>query len=86
MNALGVSTRFISSDLRYQEDEKHELNYIPRKPTYPLNIDGWKMIHVLLKWSLFQGTNSFIFGDVWKLEICGVIAGDDATLPVSRLV
>ncbi len=58
----------------------------PRKPTYALKIDGWKMIHVLLKWSLFQGTNSFIFGDVWKLEICGVIAGDDATLPVSRLV
>ena len=31
---------------------------------YPLKIDGWKMIHVLLKWSLFMGhvvSNIFYF-------------------------
>ena len=33
----------------------------PRKLTCPLKIDGWKMIHFLLGWSLFLVTNSFIF-------------------------
>ena len=28
--------------------------YYPLKLTYPLRLDGWKMIHFLLKWFLFR--------------------------------
>ena len=33
---------------------------------YPLKNDAWKLIHFLLKWSIFTGTNLFIFAG------CGV--------------
>ena len=31
---------------------------------YLLNIDGWRLIHFLLEWSLFRGGHSFNFGGV----------------------
>ena len=34
----------------------------PPNILYLLNIDGWKLIHFLSKWSLFRGKNSFNFG------------------------
>ncbi len=39
----------------------------PWKLTYALNINGWKMIHFLLKWSLFRGYVNFRWGKgIWK--------------------
>ena len=47
----------------------HGKSYPPRKPTYPLKIVGWKMIHVLIKWSrtsknilVFRGLSFFSRG------------------------
>ena len=36
-------------------DTSLQEHYTPKKLTCPLKINGWKMIHFLLKWYLFRG-------------------------------
>lgn len=41
---------------------------LPRKLTYPLRINGWK-VNLLLKWSLFLGRHVDFRGTPWKFNI-----------------
>ena len=46
----------------YFKEKSYEKEVHPWRLTYSLKIDGWKMIHFLLTWSLFGRTHQLIFG------------------------